>query len=392
MRPTPAAGLRRQQPALSATLLLCAFALGGCSSLSDALTPAKVDYRNGAVRNTQPLDVPPDLTQLSGDPRYLPPSGGGAVSAVALQKAAGSTPAAAAPAKVAPNQLGSLRIERSGTTRWLVTPQNADQLWPQLREFWQAQGFTLVTDKPEIGVMETDWAENRAKLPQGLVSRTLGSVFARFHDSGERDLYRTRIERSASGTEIYIVHRGATEEYTDANHEQVRWMARPNDPQLEAEMLSRLLTQLAGSEASAAPVVAKAASAPAEVSLPARARALNDRAGVALQVDDDFDRAWRRVGVALDRSGFTVEDRDRAQGVYFVRYVDPKLAGMEEPGFFARTFGGAQKPNLNGARYQISVKSEGSGRSAVAVLDSQGNALRDEPARNITQLLIDQLR
>ena len=56
-----------------------------------------------------------------------------------------------------------------------------------------------------------------------------------------------------------------------------------------------------------------------------------------LTLDEPFDRAWRRVGLALDRVGFTVEDRDRAKGLYYVRYVDPKTDGKKSDGL-VRTF------------------------------------------------------
>jgi outer membrane protein assembly factor BamC len=301
---------------------------------------------------------------------------------------------------VAPAALGALRIERSGNLRWLVSPQTPEQLWPLLRAFWQNNGFTLTIDQPQIGVLETDWAENRARLPEGgTVQRLIGKALDSLRDSGERDLYHTRIERVAGGgTEIYISHRGAVEEYTDASRERTRWMPRANDPQLEAEMLSRLLQQLSSPDS--APVTATtpvrppaAALAETAVATPARARELTSgQSGAALQVDDTLERAWRRVGVALDRSGFTVEDRDRSLGVYYVRYVDPKLAGTEEPGFFARTFTGAKKADPASERYQIAVRGQGAASSVVSVLDSQGAAQNSDSARNIIQLLVKELR
>ncbi|MEX8517108.1 MAG: outer membrane protein assembly factor BamC [Leptothrix sp. (in: b-proteobacteria)] len=380
------------QRSLLCTATLAALAsLSACSSVSDALSPAKVDYRTSAVK-IAPLDVPPDLTQLTNDPRYQPPAGA-IVSATAMQTSGGNRTAAAATADVAPAKLGATRIERSGNLRWLVTAQTPEQLWPQLRTFWTASGFTLTIDRPEIGVMETDWAEVRAKLPQNILQRTIGRVLDGLTDTGERDLYRTRIERTAAGTEIYLSHRGAIEAYTDADKQSTRWQPRANDPQLEAEMLSRLMQQISTPDQLAGSVnlaTTPTAAVPAS-DTPARARALSDRSGAALQVDDEFDRAWRRVGAALDRSGFTVEDRDRALGMYYVRYVDPKLAGKEEPGFFARLFSDAKKEDLRGARYQINVKADGRS-SVVSVLDSQGAAQNNSAAVSIVQLLVNELR
>ena len=314
-----------------------------------------------------------------------------------------SAPAAAATtaaASVSPNALGDLRIERSGSQRWLTSPASPEQLWPRVREFWAENGFPLETDKPEVGIMETSWAENRAKLPQDFFRRTLGRLVDNLYDSGERDRFRTRMERMPGGTEIYISHRGMAEVLIGST-DSTRWQSRNADPELEAEMLTRLMLKLAGKSAPTTTTTAaagKPAAAPevpdpvaAASNTPARARAVEGRGTPALQVDEGFDRAWRRVGLALDRSGFTVEDRDRNAGIYFVRYVDPKFAGKEEPGMFARLFGA--KPQTGGAdRYRVVVKAEGDG-SIVTVLDSLG-ALKDkdESAQRIVQLLVADLR
>ncbi|MEO8298553.1 MAG: outer membrane protein assembly factor BamC [Burkholderiales bacterium] len=380
-----------------AVRLLCVTTVAGlaaCSSISDTMSSSKVDYRAGAVK-TKTLEVPPDLTQLTNDPRYQPPAGM-SISANELQAsrpAAGT--AAMASTSVAPQTLGDLRIERSGNQRWLVAPMTADQLWPKLRDFWERGGFTLVTDKPEVGVMETDWKENRAKIPQDLLRRTLGKLVEGLYDSGERDRFRTRVERTAAGTEIYISHRGATEVYADATKVETRWQMRPSSPDLEAEMLGQLMVALTA-PADGAPASAAAASdamkavnsAPAA---PPKATVLADGPAAGLQISDGIELAWRRVGVALDRTGFTVEDRDRSQGVYYVRYVDPKLAGEEDPGFFGRLFG-KKKQELAGARYRVRVQGQGSQSSVVNIQDEQGQPLNNDNARNIVGLLAKELR
>lgn len=386
-------------PALSASafpLALAALAsLAGCSSVSDALAPAKVDYRAGATK-TATLEVPPDLTQLSNDPRYQAPTGA-VVSANAMQSASPASRADTGPA-IAPQNVGDLKVERAGTQRWLVTPMTAEQLWPVLRTFWQEQGFTLEREQPELGVMETEWLENRSKIPQDIIRRTVGKVFDGLYDSGLRDRYRTRIERTANGTEVYITHRGAEEVYTNDRKEQTVWQLRPSDPGLEAEMLSRLMLKLGAPQLAAADAKAAAEkagtppTAAAPQTLPARARLVSDAPGAALRVDDGFERSWRRVGSALDRTGFTVEDRDRGQGVYFVRYVDPKLAGKEDPGFFARLFGAKRAEGTAGERLRVQVQAEGPNSSLVSVQDAQGAPQKTQSAHNIVQLLVNELR
>ena len=119
---------------------------------------------------------------------------------------------------------------------------------------------------------------------------------------------------------------------------------------------------------------------------------LAGRPAATLQVDEGFDRAWRRVGLALDRSSFTVEDRDRGQGVYFVRYVDPRQSGRDEPGFFSKLFSFGKKDAASGlARYRVAVKSEGE-RSTVSVQNAQGAPEDGDAGRRIVALLLEDLR
>jgi len=366
----------------AACLGAAVLALAACSTVENFLQGDKVDYRSQSVK-TAPLEVPPDLTQLQRDGRYAASSG--SVSASTYQSAAPAAAAAAATTSVAPATVGEMRVMREGNQRWLVVPLPAEQLWPQLREFWTERGFSLVIDNAQAGVMETDWAENRAKIPQDIIRRTIGKALDSLYDTGERDRFRTRVERIASGgSEIYISHRGMSEEFVgDAREKTTVWNPRPSDPNLEAEFLTRLMVKLGAKEPVARETVAK------PVVAPARARAIAGQP--ALQVDEGFDRAWRRVGLALDRGGFTVEDRDRAGGLYFVRYVDPKLAATKaEAGFFSKLFGKSDT-GAAPARYRIAVKAEGE-RTQVTVQNSQGAPEASDVGQRIVALLVDDLK
>jgi outer membrane protein assembly factor BamC len=356
--------------------VLALAALGACSTIENFVAGDKVDYKGTASRTTG-LEVPPDLSQLS---RGTLPTGG-VVSASTFQTAAVPTGPTAAAAVPVPSD--SLRIERQGSQRWLVTALPPEQLWPQLQAFWRERGFSLTLDQPEAGVMETEWAENRAKLPNDLIRNTLGRLIESVYSTGEKDRFRTRVERSGAGTEVYVSHRGMVEVYTSQMKDQTVWQPRPSDPELEAEFLQRLMIKLGAKTEVAKAVVAAGPTAPA------RARLLTGQPAASLEVDDGFDRAWRRVGLALDRSGFTVEDRDRTQGVYFVRYVDPRQAGKDEPGFFARLLGSSKVEGP--ARYRVSVKGEGN-RSTVRVLDSTGAPENGDAGKRIVGLLVEDLK
>lgn len=369
-----------------ALALTAALALGACSTVNDFLSGDKIDYKSQSTKTAR-LEVPPDLTQLQRDSRYVPQSGG-VVSASTFGAATTATTATATTtASVAPASIGQMQIVREGNQRWLTVPMPPERLWPQLQSFWQDSGFNLLVDNAQAGVMETDWAENRANIPQDIIRRTLGRVLDTLYDSGTRDRFRVRVERSGEGSEVFLSHRGMIEVLTgDRSDQTTTWTHRPNDPGLEAEFLSRLMVKLGAKEAVARSVVAS------PVTTAPRARIVAGQAAATLQVDEGFDRAWRRVGLSLDRSGFTVEDRDRASGVYFVRYVDPKNAAASEPGFIAKLLSFGKSDTAPAPpRYRVAVKADGE-RSTVSVLDAQGGPENGAVGQRIVGLLVDDLK
>jgi outer membrane protein assembly factor BamC len=200
-----------------------------------------------------------------------------------------------------------------------------------------------------------------------------------------------RLERTAAGSEIFLSHRGMVEVFVNPNRQeqaQTIWTPRPNDPQLEAEFLSRMMVKLGAKEDAAR----TAAASPVNVGGTARARQIPDQPAATLQVDEGFDRAWRRVGLTLDRSGFTVEDRDRASGLYFVRYVDPKDLATTDPGLIAKMFNWVKpEPAQAPVRYRIAVKADGE-RTTVSVQNSQGGPENGAASQRIVALLVDDLK
>lgn len=366
--------------------------LAGCSSINSALEPGHIDYKSQTKDQTPTLEVPPDLTQLERDNRYaLPNANRGVTTASAYNQQQKETRAQPdVVATVAPNKIGDIHLERDGSQRWLVVNQSPEVLWPKVKEFWQDNGFLIAIDLPKTGVMETDWAENRAKIPQDFLRRTIGKVFDSLYSTGERDKFRTRLERGPNGTtEIYVSHRGAEEELTGTDKETTVWTARPSDPELEAEFLGRLMTALGTQEERAKAIVANPT-----VEAP-RANLVQGPNGNFVQVDESFDRAWRRVGLALDRVGFTVEDRDRSQGTYFVRYVDQgdDAKNTEKKGFLGNllSFGSKDDKIKAAARYRITVKGSGEA-SQIMVLNDAGQVETSKTGDRILSLLNEQLK
>lgn len=368
-------------PFFKLTLVSVAISLSACTVLESD----KVDYRSASSGvKVSSLDIPPDLTQLSKDTHYAVV--GGTVSASGFK---GSQPAAVATSAtpIAAVVMGDVRIEREGNQRWLVVNRSADKLWEPVKEFWQDNGFLLAMDQSTLGIMETDWAENRAKIPQDFIRSSLGKLFDSLYSTAERDKFRTRLERNASGeTEIFISHRGMIETVTTTSSKEsggTVWQPRPADPELEAEFLRRLMVKLGMAETQAKTLVATA-----PITKKSIASVSTESGQPVVRIEEGFDSAWRRVGLALDRTGFTVEDRDRKQGVYFVRYV-PLSAGNTEPGFFSKLFSADKAKDA--AKFQIAVRSTGN-ITTVSVLDTKGTPETSASAQSIVKVIADDIK
>lgn len=375
----------------SSFVVIAAVALmAGCGSTS-LLESKKIDYKSAG--KLPPLEIPPDLTSPTADNRFAVPDvspQGSATLSVYNKERAGQPQTTAATSNLLPSQ-DKVRVERAGSQRWLVVNATPEQIWPVAKEFWQENGFLIKLEVPESGVMETDWAENRAKIPQDAIRSVLSKVMDGLYSTAERDKFRTRLERGAEQgtTEIYISHRGMYEviEGGDGGNRTV-WQPRPADPELEADMLRRLMVRFGVDEVrSQAMMVADGKRERAKVTR------TQEGAG-SLTVFDTFDRAWRRVGLALDRVGFTVVDRDRSKGLYFVRYVDPDIDGKkDEKGFMSKlAFWKSDSKNqdkLEQYRIQVMATSEG---SAVNILNKDGAVDNSETATRILNLLLEQLK
>lgn len=360
--------------------------LAGCSSTM--IESKKIDYKSAG--KLPPLEIPPDLTSPNRDERYtvpdISPRGSATFSAYSSERT-GTRDAAAQ--EVLP-QIEKMRVERSGSQRWLVVAGTPDKIWPTLKEFWQELGFIVNLELPDAGIMETDWAENRAKLPQDMIRATLGRFLDQIYSTPERDKFRTRLEKGAEEgtTEIYISHRGMYEVYANESQDRTVWQPRPADPELEAEMLRRLMVRLGTEESRSKTMMA------GESKKEERAKLLRATGGAgSLQLLEAFDRSWRRVGLALDRVGFTVEDRDRAKGLYYVRYVDTEAGDTKKTdgGFLSKLkFWDSGKLAAN-QQFRILVQGDG-GASTVQILTREGGVDNSETAKKILGLLYDQLK
>jgi outer membrane protein assembly factor BamC len=358
--------------------LALSVSLAGCESMTFSLGK-KIDYKSAA--SAPALEIPPDLTTPAYDDRYLAST----ASAAAAARVGGKS------SEVLPANPDA-HLVRAGSERWLVVNASPDAAWNALRDFWTANGFVVAIEQPVLGIMETDWAENRAGTPQTAVAQALGKYLDFLTDTYRRDKFRTRIERgSEPGTlEIYVTHYGAEQLPTKTkggSPEDWVWQPTPPNPELEAEFLSRIMVKFGTPTQVAAAAVAK----PQQPAAPRAHIEKGNDGSSRLVVDDAFDRAWRRVGLALDRTGFTVVDRDRSKGLYFVRYANPDLEAGKQKGFLDKLkfWKGDEKDKPE--QYQV-VVTQADPNSVVTVQDPKGAVDKSANGDKILALLQDQLK
>jgi len=326
------------------TLLVLA-ALAGCNTVN--LEGERVDYKSAAAK-ARPLEVPPDLTTPSTVEHYAIPEDAPVGSTRYSEFAKGELGGVGRSAKVVLPETKNAHIERNGEQRVLVVNDRAENVWSVVRAFWLEQGFVIKSETPQTGVMETDWLENRAKIPQDAIRTVLSKVIDSIYSSGERDQYHTRLERGKDGnsTEIYVTHKGM-EEVLDADKNSSTWRPRAASPGLEATMLQGLMAKWGNNTTEAVNTVASSKVAPKLQS------AANGAQVIVLA--EAFDKSWRKVALALERANINVEDKNRASGVFFVRVADvvPAKGVLDKLAFWRSD---ESKP---AAHYQVQVRSVG---------------------------------
>lgn len=359
-------------------LSLNALALVGCSTI---IEDDPIDYKS--VRSGTNLDVPPDLQQLSSNIRFKR-TADGALSASDIAKDRKSDADKTA-AETAPLQAGDVTVQRDGSNRWLLINRPVDQLWVPVRDFWVSQGFVLTIDDPKLGIVETDWAENRSKLPQDAVRSVLGKVLESLYSTSERDKFRVRLERGSNPNEtlLYLTSKGMVEEFKSDKSTTV-WVMRPRDQEVEAEFLRRLMFRLGSNEASASAIAAQI-----KEKADPKAKIVSDE-NRSIELNEPFERAWRTVGLGLDRSGFTVEERNREKGIYTVRATET-LTDAEKPGFWAR-IQGASADDLKTIKYLVTVQPiEGGKTSLIQLKGEDGKPSTTANSGNLLKLILNAL-
>lgn len=386
------------------------------------------DYK-GAGRS-KPLEVPPDLTSVNSSDAYSVP--GGTTTYNTYNQAQEGQEVGVE--KVLPTSEG-VRMEKAGAQRWLVVNASAEKIWPAVREFWIDQGFAVRVENPDTGVMETEWIEADAIKAQD-DKKNIGEKFDKWLDKlsgfADRRKFRTRLERGEVGgtTEIYMTHRTVSGAPDDGKNkiqtqlgeidtgyrlDQTKKVADENDGDLDAELLRRLMVKLGVEEKRAQQIVANPVTEK-------RADVVKEAdSSVTLNLNDTYDRGWRRVGLALDRIGFVIEDKDRTSGIFFVRYADVDIddGPKKKKGLFdtlafwkddeeienksvpkdkktiidkLQFWKGDEGKTDPAKQYRIKLTETETGATRVNVVDVENKRNRSSTANRIISLLYDQLK
>lgn len=346
--------------------------LSACSML-DGIDDVRDSINYKTPKTVNALEVPPDLNAPDYDPTYATIPNGG-VSATALARGQGL---AGAPTVLPTHD--AIKLMREGDVRWLQVNAPPELIWTRLQDFWRVSGINLKRNEPRIGIMETDWAENRAEVPLSGIHKLLGKAFEGMYDAGSRDRFKVRLERpTAQETHIYLSHERAEEIVTGTG---VSWQYVPAKPELEAEMLNRLMVFLQGGD----PAAQAGQVAESQLTSVPVAMIQLDGGQPALAVGGTLNQVWIRTGVMLGRIGMSVDGQQRANGVYLVTYEGGR--GKQEGGFLSRLLKSERDMLKAGAKYQVQVADAGN-RTLITVGDAEGNPLKP----TVATALLEQLK
>lgn len=372
----------------------------GCSTVDKVLPDYRNDYKKS--KTMQALEVPPDLINTTNiDEEFIIPEKTSKDNTTSFSNSErkGTTKQASLPAKDDVLPLSTLaQVKYDDGTRWLYLQGEPSNFWPKIKQFWLENGFILKIDQPNIGIMETKWAKNRTDIPQNGIRKLFGKVFDAVYSASTRDKFRVRLERGevAGTTNVYITHRGA-EEVAKGNN--FVWQNRPPDSELEVEMLNRIMVFIGIEKKQADTLLAKKEDKKEDkdkspvAKSKSKSKLVNTKDGqVNLIVYEDFARAWRHSGQALEHIGFNIQDMDRTSGAYFVNYIDSDIDNNKQ-GFLARFFGGSKPDAIdNDSKYMIRLKDE-SPNTRIVVLNSDGKTFSPrKTAEKILTMLHEQLQ
>jgi len=355
-------------------LLTVVILLSGCKSLGNLAEGDKINYKHG-LSSTSVLELPPQVNKQDVDAPYIAPDAQ-TFSQFVQQRAANNN-------QQVLSTVPQAKIERDGQRRWLVINQTPQEVWPKLEQFWNDLGFKLETNSPQTGVMETNWVENKKNAPNDMIRQLFSKIIDFAFSSDKKDRFKTRIEVNNGATEIYVTHQGIEEQFDDKTKDTTKWYGRNSEPEVEAEILRRMMLTL-GLNKQQANYLSE------EYKKVNPATPIKPENLTQISLPTTQDNAWRSVGIALDRAGFMIESKDLQELNYKVRYLDPSQFN-QQPGFWARLTQGKKIEELRKSKiHTIKIISQ-SQTSKIIVLDSNGNQDNSIIAQNILRTIQEHL-
>ena len=338
-------------------IMLAAFVLSACSTTSS-------DYKGvyEGAQTTDPLQTPPDLSQpdYAGDSSEMVTSYLGYKQSLNTQDKGQQL-----------SNYKGMRFVRDGSQFWLEIDDSAIHVWQSLRAYFTRLGFKIISEQPDLGLMQTNWQANRVNTSTNWFLKYVGKLI----NTETMDGYRAHLEYDEAKkiTRVFIAHQGVQEASGDSSN-GAQWVRRPADPELEVEMLMRFMAFRGMGEKQAKQEIVQT-KAVVNAILKQTAK------GYVLQYNDSFPRAWRLVGIALDRMGVLVEDRNYSAGVYYIQLSDAfKLDGKS--GFFDSS----SKPSK--LKYLLTLEDKGD--STLITLKARGAVGADLPA--VTKKVLDDIK
>ena len=412
---------------VSALYLLILASLAACDSIPFINNTS--DYK-GAAR-ARPLEVPPDLTASPVSDAYTIP---GSTNYSSYSQAQEGQEVVVEKVLATPD---GVRLERAGAQRWLVVNAPAEKVWPVVLEFWADQGFAVRSENAQLGVMETEWldADSIKKDEKAGLGDRFDKMLDQLSGYADKKKFRTRLDRGEepNTTEIYMTHRSVSSAPDDGKNRIKTQLGEidtgykldsktpiaedAREAEYDAELLRRLMVKLGVEEQKSKTIMAQGVTIK-------RADVRKESDGSAsLILNDTFDRAWRRVGLALDRVGFVIEDKDRSSGLFFVRYADVDIddAPKKKKGLLdtlkfwgnddkkeettaapkddksmiekLKFWGTDDKAKVNPEKqYRIKVADGENDNTVVTVVDKDGVRVATTTANRIVALMFEQLK
>jgi outer membrane protein assembly factor BamC len=231
-----------------------------------------------------------------------------------------------------------IKVKKSGTRRWLVVDKNPDLIWDLSRQFLKEKGFVIKKSNKKIGVMETDYLENkRPDIPaksMGWIRSMLQSTIDNVNYTlPSVDSYKIRVEPldSVNMSEVHLSISSMAEVITGTgNDETTLWQSKERNIALENEMLYELMLYLGGDSATARERIINAKEDD-KISV----NLTDGINGFAkLQFELNLIDTWDNMSWALSDLNVNLEDKDLKEKTFYIQ-----VARTSDKGIMSKIFG-----------------------------------------------------